>query len=97
MSAPKGLFIFYNLFSLQLTENLHKQKHFLKTRSTILFKIFFSKINNKTFLFLVYGPLKLIKDNENENDFTVLASYCDNTMIKYFMTGPPSTYELVLV
>ena len=26
MSAPKCLFIFYNSFSLQLTENLHKPK-----------------------------------------------------------------------
>ena len=34
MSAPKCLFILYNSFSLRLTENLHKQKSFLKTLST---------------------------------------------------------------
>ena len=28
MSAPKRLFIFYNSFSLRLTENLHEQKTF---------------------------------------------------------------------
>ena len=43
MSAPKRLFIFYNSFSLQLTENLHKQKHDLH----LLFIIFFSKMYNK--------------------------------------------------
>ena len=31
MSAPNRLFIFYNSFSLWLTENLHEQKHLLKT------------------------------------------------------------------
>ena len=31
LSAPKRWFIFYNLFSLRLTENLHEQEKFLKT------------------------------------------------------------------
>ena len=41
MSAPKRLFIFYNSFSLRLTENLHKQNHFLKTLSTCFVYIIF--------------------------------------------------------
>ena len=39
MSAQKHRFIFYNSFSLRLTENLHEQKHFLKTRSTCFVNI----------------------------------------------------------
>ena len=41
MSAPKRLFIFNNSFSLRLTENLHKQKHFLKTLSTCFVYVIF--------------------------------------------------------
>ena len=41
LRAPKRQFIFYNSFSLWLTENLHKQKRFLKTWSTcFVYKIF---------------------------------------------------------
>ena len=48
MSDPKRLFIFYNSFSLRLTENLHEQKHFLKTRSRcFVYIIFFGKMYNK--------------------------------------------------
>ena len=39
--------------------------------------------------------IKLIKIFKIKKLLTVLASYCDNTMIKYFMTGLPSMYELV--
>ena len=41
MSAPKRLFIFYNSFPLRLTENLHEQKHFLKTCYTCFIYIIF--------------------------------------------------------
>ena len=41
MGAPKGRFIFYNLFSLWLTENLPKQKHFRKTLFTCFVYIIF--------------------------------------------------------
>ena len=38
------MFIFHNSFSLRLTENLHEQKHFIKTRSTcFVYIIFFLK------------------------------------------------------
>ena len=40
-SPPKCLFIFYNLFSLRLTENLHEQKHFLRTWSICFVYIIF--------------------------------------------------------
>ena len=43
MSAPKRLFIFYNSFSLRLTENLHEQKHLLH----VLFLSFFCEMYNK--------------------------------------------------
>ena len=57
MSAFKHLFIFYNSFSLLLTENLHKHKHFLKTLSTILCISFFCKIYNKEKLFTYFFNL----------------------------------------
>ena len=41
MSAPKRLFIFYNSFYLQLTENPHEQKHFLKAFTTCFVYIIF--------------------------------------------------------
>ena len=41
MSAPKRLFIFYNWFSLRLTENLHEQFFFLKARSICFVYIIF--------------------------------------------------------
>ena len=46
MSAHKCMFIFYNSFSLRLTENLHEQ-FFSKHNLHVLFKSFFSKIDNK--------------------------------------------------
>ena len=54
MGAPKHLFIFYNSFSLWLTENLHKQKHYLH-----VFLYYFSVkcIIKKNYL-LPHGPLK---------------------------------------
>ena len=66
MSAPKCLFIFYNSFSLQLTENLHKQKHFLKHYLHVLFISFFCKMYNKGKLFtLVWSPLRALQIFEN--------------------------------
>ena len=47
MSAPKHMFIFYNSFSLRLTENLHKQKHFLKYYLPVLCISFFCTMYNK--------------------------------------------------
>ena len=41
MSAPKRLFLFYNSFSLRLTENLHEQKHILKAFTTCFVYIIF--------------------------------------------------------
>ena len=40
-SAPQSLFISYNSFSLWLTENIHKQKHFLKAFITCIVYIIF--------------------------------------------------------
>ena len=60
MSAPEHMFIFYSSFSLRLTENFSKQKHFLKTLSTYHFFIhisFFCKMYNKEKLFTaVWSP-----------------------------------------
>ena len=60
MSSPKCLFIFYNLFSLQLTENFHEQKHFLKAFTTCFVYIIFSVkcIIKKNYL-PPYSPLKI--------------------------------------
>ena len=54
MSALKCLFIFYNLFSLQLTENLHKQKHDLH----VLFISVFCKVDNKKRIYHHTVPLR---------------------------------------
>ena len=51
MSAIKCLFIFYNMFFLRLTENLHEQKHFLKHLLHVLFISFFCEMYNKEKLF----------------------------------------------
>ena len=50
MSAPKHLFIFDDSFFLRLTENLHKQKHFLKHDLHVSFISFFCKKYNKEIL-----------------------------------------------
>ena len=39
--CPQSLFIFYNSFSLRLTENFHEHKYFLKTLSTYFVYIIF--------------------------------------------------------
>ena len=82
--------------------NLHMYtcKYLLKQKKTIA-RAHSTEINIPnlfTTLSIFYAIyIKLIKDFENYSIklFTVLASYCDNTMIKYFMTGPTSTYEIV--
>ena len=51
MSVPKHLFIFYNSFSLRLTENLHKQNIFSQHYLHVLFTSFFCKLYNKEKLF----------------------------------------------
>ena len=61
MSAPKCLFIFYNSFSFWLTENLHKQKHFLKTRSTCFVYIIFFKMYNKKKIYSGTVPLNALQ------------------------------------
>ena len=55
VSAQKSLFIFYNSFSLRMTENLHEQKHFQKTWSTYFVYIIFLKMYN--FFFLVRSSM----------------------------------------
>ena len=57
MSAPKRLFIFYNSFSLWLTEYLHEQKYFLKQDLHVLFVSFFFRMYNKEQIFtLIQSP-----------------------------------------
>ena len=56
MSAPKCRFIFYNSFSLGLTENLHVQNIFSKHDLHVLV---ISKMDNKIFYFSPYDPLKV--------------------------------------
>ena len=55
MRAAKCLFIFYNSFSLQLTENFHKKKDYLHFFVYIIFAL--KCIIKKKYLSL-YSPLK---------------------------------------
>ena len=59
MSAPKWMFIFYNSFSLWLTENIHEQKTFSQNMIYMFCSYDFSVkcIIKKNYLGL-YGPLK---------------------------------------
>ena len=63
-SAPKRWFIFYNSFSLRLTENLHEQKHFLKTWYTcFVYIIFLNKIYNKKNIY--HRTIPLIRTSQS--------------------------------
>ena len=78
---PKPVYFLYNSFSLQLTENLHEQKHFLKTFTTCFVYIIFWEIIIKKNHLPPYGPLNIcpsccFHSGSWSRDYDTLRKHC---------------------